>query len=112
MENDYAIGDRKFGGNAQYLCKGRWLHHSSLLWDYQPERMNCLLFPQKTPKYRQNRSHDDFLCRLSEVHPCRKEFLQQLVDGLNGLFSVERRVLEDVQKILQVSHRKATVLVQ
>jgi lipoate-protein ligase A len=31
-ENDYVLGNHKFGGNAQYLRKDRWLHHSSLLW--------------------------------------------------------------------------------
>ena len=25
-ENDYVLGDKKFGGNAQYLLKNRWLH--------------------------------------------------------------------------------------
>src|SRR5687767_508106 len=24
QENDYVLGNRKFGGNAQYLCKNRW----------------------------------------------------------------------------------------
>ncbi|QLH36644.1 MAG: hypothetical protein HWD61_11315 [Parachlamydiaceae bacterium] len=28
-ENDYVIGNKKFGGNAQYMAKGRWLHHTS-----------------------------------------------------------------------------------
>ncbi|NGX26688.1 MAG: Lipoate-protein ligase LplJ, partial [Chlamydiae bacterium] len=36
-ENDYVIGERKFGGNAQYLRKDRWLHHTTLLWDYKKE---------------------------------------------------------------------------
>ncbi len=35
-ENDYTLGERKWGGNAQSIIKGRWLHHSSLLWDYDP----------------------------------------------------------------------------
>ena len=50
---DYVFGDRKFGGNAQAITRGRWLHHTSFLWDYQPQRMALLQHPSKTPEYRQ-----------------------------------------------------------
>ena len=63
-ENDYTIHGRKCGGNAQYIQKERWLHHTSFLWDYQPKNMEYLLLPAKRPKYRRDRSHEDFLCRL------------------------------------------------
>ena len=35
-ENDYVLGNLKFGGNAQYICKESWIHHTTLLWDYDP----------------------------------------------------------------------------
>ncbi|CAM9547234.1 unnamed protein product, partial [Heterosigma akashiwo] len=34
-ENDYVLGDKKFGGNAQSIIKDRWLHHTSFLWDFK-----------------------------------------------------------------------------
>lgn len=49
---DYAFGQRKFGGNAQAITKQRWLHHTSLLWDYDPTNMQLLKFPSKVPQYR------------------------------------------------------------
>ena len=64
-ENDYVIGERKCGGNAQYLRKERWLHHTTFLWDYNPALMNLLLHPKKTPKYREGRGHEAFLTCLS-----------------------------------------------
>lgn len=36
-ENDYVVGERKVGGNAQSISKNRWLHHTSFLWDFRGE---------------------------------------------------------------------------
>lgn len=65
-ENDYVIFDKKCGGNAQYIKKDRWLHHTSFLWDYKEENMKYLKLPEKRPDYRLSRSHDEFLCRLKD----------------------------------------------
>lgn len=46
------FGERKFGGNAQAITKGRWLHHTSFLWDFRDERMRLLKHPGKAPEYR------------------------------------------------------------
>lgn len=108
MENDYAIGNRKFGGNAQYLCKGRWLHHSSLLWDFHLERMDYLLMPPKTPKYRQQRAHGDFLMRLRDVYHCRESFKQEIRKTLASRFVITEMTLEQVHEVLERPHRQAT----
>ena len=52
MYADYCFGDVKFGGNAQAITKQRFLHHTSLLWDYKKERMKLLKHPAKIPDYR------------------------------------------------------------
>ncbi len=75
-ENDYVIGEKKCGGNAQYIKKERWLHHTSFLWDYSEERMDLLLHPKKTPQYRNGRSHSDFLSKLSDFFPSKDHFIQ------------------------------------
>lgn len=82
-ENDYVLFDRKCGGNAQYIKKHRWLHHTSFLWNFQEEKMNYLLYPKKTPPYRKERSHTEFLCKLQEVFPSKEEFIQRLMLTLN-----------------------------
>lgn len=109
-ENDYVLGERKFGGNAQHLCKKRWLHHSSLLWDYCPERMDYLTLPIKKPLYRGERSHQDFLCRLKEIIPSREELTDRLYHTLQDHFSVKETALAEALPIMECPHRKATVL--
>lgn len=110
-ENDYAIGEKKCGGNAQYLKKDRWLHHTSFLWDYAPERMNMLLHPKKTPAYRAGRSHEEFLCKMKEFVPSRERFLQKLKEELGRRYVVEEIGLDEVAGMLQMPHRKATTII-
>ncbi len=104
QENDYAIEDKKCGGNAQYIRKERWLHHTSFLWDYQPENMNYLLLPPKRPQYRKDRSHGDFLCRLKDHSPHPNELIAKLRTELVKRFYIEDFDLESWQ---EGPHRKA-----
>lgn len=53
MPADYCFGQLKFGGNAQAITKQRFLHHTSLLWDYEDANMLLLKHPDRVPDYRQ-----------------------------------------------------------
>jgi lipoate-protein ligase A len=88
IENDFAIGPKKCGGNAQYIQKDRWLHHTSFLWDYRNENMTYLQLPAKRPKYRENRPHNDFLCRLKDHAPSKEALIDQLKKELGKRFQV------------------------
>jgi lipoate-protein ligase A len=107
-ENDYCIGDKKCGGNAQYMKKDRWLHHTSFLWDYKPENMDVLLLPPKRPAYRQNRTHDDFLCRLRAFGNDPKKRIDQLKAELVKRFYIHEFDLKSLEK---KPHRQATEIV-
>ncbi|KAG7385536.1 hypothetical protein PHYPSEUDO_001301 [Phytophthora pseudosyringae] len=111
-EDDYVFNDRKFGGNAQSLSKGRWLHHTSFLWDFDPKNMEYLTNPARQPKYRQQRSHLEFLCPLKDVlkEECanRERFESELHAELAHNFEVEDVALEDIKPILEKGHRKST----
>ena len=110
-ENDYTLNGRKWGGNAQMITKNRWLHHTSILWDYQEERMDYLLFPPKTPHYRKNRPHCEFICRLSEHWPTTEIFQQQWMEQLHANFEIVEGNLDEVRKIVEQPHRKTTIQV-
>ncbi len=108
-ENDYCIGEKKCGGNAQYIKKDRWLHHTSFLWDYSPKNMEHLLLPAKRPKYRQNRSHEDFLIRMKEHSKSPETLFEHLQDALAKQFCVTPF---DVNSIQKEPHRQSTRLLQ
>jgi lipoate---protein ligase len=111
-ENDYVIGNQKFGGNAQYMRKQRWLHHSSLLWDYQAENMNYLKIPARMPQYREKRSHLDFLCRLSAHLPERELLSLHVKNELKKDFTVLEMDLCQVKEILLQPHRKSVAMIE
>jgi lipoate-protein ligase A len=110
-ENDYVFDNKKFGGNAQYMRKDRWLHHTSFLWDYHSANMQYLLMPQRTPNYRKNRSHDEFLCRLSDFLPDQNHLLENLISTLHQLFHVKEIEGQEAMKTLELPHRKMTTFI-
>lgn len=111
-ENDYVLGHRKFGGNAQSICKGRWLHHSSLLWDYDAANMDYLLMPRKTPTYRQGRPHTDFLCCLKDYWKNKALFINKFLDQLKCDFEVKNVPNQNIEEILSRPHRQATTVIK
>lgn len=111
-ENDYVIGEHKWGGNAQSLIKGRWLHHSSLLWDFNPAYMSYLLQPPKMPAYRQERSHTDFLCRLKDYWPDCHTFQNAFIEQLGQQFEMIQTEKKELEQVAALPHRKATHLIE
>jgi lipoate---protein ligase len=108
QENDYTIGSRKCGGNAQYIRKERWLHHTSFLWDYREANMDYLLLPAKRPAYRQDRPHTEFLCRLKDFAPTQRTLIQDLKKELVKRFDMQEMPQEELASIRQRAHRQAT----
>jgi lipoate-protein ligase A len=101
-DNDYCLGDRKVGGNAQSLTKNRWLHHTTFLWDYDPHLMDLLTLPKRVPPYRQGRSHKEFLTTLSGIFPDARVFFDSL--------SRENEMADiDFEEILLRPHRRMTM---
>lgn len=110
-ENDYAIGEKKCGGNAQYLRKERWLHHTTFLWDYKQEHMEYLLHPKKTPKYREGRTHEDFLCKLHHCIPSKDHFISSIKQELNKRFALTETAMQEMLPLLELDHRKSMSVV-
>ncbi len=111
-ENDYAIGAKKIGGNAQYLRKDRWLHHTTFLWDYQKMLMDLLLHPKKTPSYREGRPHEEFITSLQKHLPSKEHFINALKVTLEKTYVVEEISIGEVTSLLDKPHRKSTELLE
>lgn len=107
-ENDYVIGEKKCGGNAQYIKKNRFVHHTTFLWDYTSSKMDYLLHPKKTPEYRSGRSHDTFLCRMKDHLPSEKAFFSGIHTTLTNHYLVETISYESLLPLLAGTHRKTT----
>ena len=70
--------------------------------------MDYLLMPPKVPKYRQGRSHNDFLCTLKDHFSKKSDFKERVVSTLKEHFLVKEVFLEDLLPITKKNHRKAT----
>ncbi|KAK9080442.1 hypothetical protein SSX86_000200 [Deinandra increscens subsp. villosa] len=95
-ENDYVIGLRKFGGNAQSITKNRWIHHTSFLWDYETRNMSYLKIPERAPDYRLGRDHLDFICPMKD-YLSRSDFISKTIDATRSHFSVKSTEFETVR---------------
>lgn len=110
-ENDYTFRDRKFGGNAKYIQKDRWLLHTSFLWDYDEERMSLLRNPKVAPRYRERRSHSDFLTTLNDYFESMEEISNKIEEELKQHFKVIETLYEYPEHYLYLEHRKGTKLI-
>lgn len=109
-ENDYVIGERKVGGNAQSISKDRWLHHTSFLWDFREETMKYLTNPAKQPRYRANRSHSDFLAPLKTYLPDRNALATRIEAALEGMgLEVAPASIEQAEDAVAAFHRGSGV---
>lgn len=109
-ENDYVLHEKKIGGNAQYFTRDRFLHHTTFLWDYNPEEMQLLNMPKKRPKYREDRAHEEFITRMRDYFPEMKTLQERLVSELEKRFEVRVVREEEIRDVLERPHRKALEL--
>lgn len=110
-ENDYVIGDHKFGGNAQSITKDRFVHHSTLLWDFSDTNMDFLQFPAKVPEYRGKRAHSDFLCRLKDYCKCQDQFVSGFLEQLGASYCLESSDVEKLRSLQEAPHRQVVTLI-
>lgn len=95
-ENDYVFDNLKFGGNAQAITKGRWLHHTSFLWGFDPNNMLYLQLPEKRPQYRGDRDHKAFLTPLEDHIQSKDNIWPALKEAARDRFRVEEASISDV----------------
>lgn len=107
-DHDYVIANRKFGGNAQYISKERFLHHSSLLWDFNEHMMEYLLMPPKMPAYREARSHMAFLCKLKDFFSTPESFQRGMIETLAKRFRLVPVTLSSLAPIFERDYRRFT----
>ena len=50
--------------------------------------MDCLLHPKKSPCYRANRVHHEFICKLSDYYPNLQTVITAIKEHLHTLYPV------------------------
>lgn len=107
-ENDYVLLNKKCCGNAQYIRKNRWLHHSTFLWNFKTGNMDYLKIPRISPAYRENRDHKDFLTSISSYFPSKKRFIEKIKMQLMKNFELNETSLAEAEKLLEKKFNKST----
>jgi lipoate-protein ligase A len=63
--SDLTVDGRKFSGNAQQRKRRFFLHHGTLLYHFDLDRIgHYLKLPERQPEYRQGRPHREFVTNL------------------------------------------------
>lgn len=112
FENDYRLGDKKIGGNAQYFRQKRFLHHTSFLYDWHPDRMLSLKMPPKMPAYRKERPHESFLTPLKHHYSSMEALTSSLITELNSFFRLSPVGLEELERLQLQPHRKSVQIIK
>jgi lipoate---protein ligase len=107
-ENDYAIGEKKIGGNAQYFTKERVVHHTTFLWNYTPKRMALLKMPPKMPDWRKNRPHEQFIGRLSDHFSTLDLLQEKFLAVLSSQFLLKTASLDYLDALCKQPYRLST----
>jgi lipoate-protein ligase A len=102
--SDLASEGRKFSGNSQQRKRTHLLHHGTILYDFDLERVGRYLrMPDRQPEYRSGRDHSAFLCNLPATVVDLKERFRRTWEAV-GEFApwphanVERLVAEKYER--------------
>lgn len=105
-ENDYVVGGKKVGGNAQSFTKDKVLHHTSFLWSWDSRMMQYLQHPRVSPKYRDNRPHEDFCGKICEYFPSKNNFLQKIEETLDLFFVLKKSSLSHARESMAFPYKR------
>lgn len=109
-ERDFVFADKKCGGNAQYIGKGRFVHHISFLYRFDKEKLAWLVHPRKEPDYRKKRSHTDFLTALSPYFATLEDAALAIEESLREFHPTKRFCSREAEKYLLWEGKRRTEL--
>ena len=101
--NDYVLGERNIGGNAQSIVSGGFLHQTNILWDWDDTNMEYLTLPEKQLDDKgDHRPHDEVFVRLKDhygKHSSKNTLFSHVKNAAGESFELEEMTLNDVLKI-------------
>ncbi len=102
--SDLAVHGVKFSGNAQQRKRNHFLHHGTLLYDFDLNLIaKYLNAPERQPEYRASRPHEAFIHNL----PSHAEMLkQQLAAEWNAAVASDMLPLEAMQQLIEQKYHR------
>ena len=103
--SDLVIGDRKFSGNSERWLRNAFLHHGTILYDFDLSIVGRYLrSPSRQPDYRSGRSHDDFVTNLSLS---RSEIIRRVVSAWRAAPGVcPEKALEEARSLARLRYER------
>jgi lipoate-protein ligase A len=96
--SDLALGDRKISGNAQARKKRFFLHHGTILFGMDIDRVaRYIKHPPAEPLYRKKRPHADFITNIPLKRTCLERAVLEAFppdEGERGFTKEEKRVID------------------
>ena len=110
--NDLLVDGKKFSGNAQYICKGRLIHHGTILFDSNLDHVSEAL--RVKPGKIESKSIKSVRSRVTNIKPYftteldTMEFKQQLLECFKGIYDLKEYQItpEDENNIDQLVEKK------
>lgn len=97
--SDIAVDGVKVSGNSQRWLRTAVLHHGTLLYDFDIERLErYLTSPEREPDYRQGRSHRDFVRNLPFAKP---QLEQMLIESWHATLPSPQVSLDAVRDLVR-----------
>ncbi|KJJ83710.1 biotin/lipoate A/B protein ligase [Candidatus Omnitrophus magneticus] len=87
--SDIAIENKKISGNAQTRKKIYFLHHGTILFNFNLKKISLYLaHPPKEPSYRESRKHLDFMTNIHITKEKIEELLLSLYTPVGGSYEL------------------------
>ena len=98
--SDLVWNGRKFSGNAQRWLRKSFIHHGTLLYDFDLAKLSrSLAHPSRQPDYRQARPHTEFVTNLALDAVTLRNILFKTWNAIPAEFPV--KLLEETRAIAQ-----------
>jgi len=106
--SDLAINGKKVSGNAQKRRRKAFLHHGTLMYDFDGEVMERYLRePSDRPGYRGERTHKGFVQNIPLSQKDLKDAVREAFDGGPPKTRLPNRLLEATRELESTKYKAA-----
>lgn len=98
--SDIALNNKKFSGNAQARKRKYFLHHGTVLYNFDLQKISVYLkHPPNEPEYRKGRPHKDFLANLPFDPEEIKRSIQKIFLKSDAICELTKEDLEELKSL-------------